>query len=404
MLNMNDIEVVYSGKPEDKNMPTLQDLHDARKRWGTMAMSAILRCAEHKDVGMRRFLEAADATQRDLVGEVAKEFYAGELGLTEDTLETFAVVTALGITGAGFENEVMVESTENRCVLDCDTCPIIDHANAAGYENGHEAMADLSLWCDTYDNFESVAVSPTNGLTHSHCIGKGDKYCRIVCKTFEPEELRNEGEHIFDYTARVRDTEREHNANGPWPIDDLPPDLKEELNREVISDYVKLQSQIAPTLYERKQMGSDIWGRIAGVSTIMAGKLIGWDAFINSTPEKQGPFLQEAAKRKADVLGIEGDSVDDAVALHLGLIKGQGFGEYQLEKEGDNCVKGSCDKCPIVESGNDAGLSDDAKDVIGWCSAARTQEAQIIASDITHNYTHCLAKGDVACRWVIEKK
>ena len=51
---------------------------------------------------MRKFIELADVTQRDLVGKVAKDFYAEELGLTEDTLDTFMIVTNLGITGCRF--------------------------------------------------------------------------------------------------------------------------------------------------------------------------------------------------------------------------------------------------------------------------------------------------------------
>jgi predicted hydrocarbon binding protein len=48
-------------------------------------------------------------------------------------------------------------------------------------------------------------------------------------------------------------------------------------------------------------------------------------------------------------------------------------------------------------------MAEEAKGISTWCSAARTYEAQVIDKDITQTYTHCLAKGDSICRFVIEK-
>lgn len=400
---LHDLEPIYSGKPEHPDALTLSDLHDARTRWGTMALSAILGCAASREVGMRKFIELADVTQRDLVGKVAKDFYAEELGLTEDTLDTFMTVTNLGISGCGFDNEALAEESEERVVLEATTCPIVHHANLAGYENGNPAMDDLSLWCDTYDNFESAAVSPSQGLIHSHCIGKGDRYCRIICETIKPEDRRKEGEHIYDYTARLRKAQQEFKPDGPWVLDDKPPELVQDLIRDLVSGSVQVQSQIAPTLYDRRQMGADIWGRVGAVSTLMAGKLMGWQTLIASVPDKLGSALKKAARQKVEQLGIESHTVKDVANLHLSLIKGQGFGDYRIEEESGTCVKASCDKCPIIEWGHEAGLDDEAKHISNWCTAARTQEAQVISTNITHTYTDCIGKGDDVCRWVIEK-
>lgn len=398
-------EALYSGKPEDENAPTIEDLHNARLRWGAMSMSAILGCAGDKEVGLKKFLEFADTTQRDLVGKVAKEFYCGELGLTEDTLATFLTVTNLGITGCGFDNEVLVEDTEDRCVIEARKCPIVDHANIAGYENGSSEMNDLSLWCDTYDNFESAAVSPSQGLIHSHCIGKGDKYCRIICKTLPEEEARKDGEHIFDYTSRLRNLEQENQPGGPWAMEGKDEDLVQDLIRDLVSGSVQVQSQIAPTLYERKQMGAEVWGRIAAASVLLAGKLRGWETLLDSVAVADRPYLQKAAKERAEALELPvgNGTASDAAKLYMSLIKGQEYGEITIEEEREDYVRGSCVKNPVVQWGIESGLDDQVGNLSAWSSASGTQEVQVISSDLTYTVTHCPSKGDDVYRWVIEK-
>lgn len=396
-------EPIYSGRPEDELAPTLQELHDSRLRWGAMGFSAIMACAAKKEIGIRRFIELADNTQRTLVATVAKDYYAGELGLTEDSLENFLTVTNLGITGAGFDYEVLAEDTETRCVLEANRCPLVDYANMVGYENGDPAMDDLSLWCDTYDNFESEAVTPSQGLIHSHCIGKGDKYCRIICETIDPEEAREDDEHIYDYTARMRKAQQTKRPGGPWVMDNKSPDVIVDMIRDFVGSSVQVQSQIAPTLYDRKRHGSELQGRIGAASVLMAGKLMGWDEFIQVIPDKHGLALRKAAQEKREAIGITESSASDAATLHLALTKGQEFESLKIDSENTNRVEGSCSKCPIVQWGEESGLGDETNHLMAWCTAARTQEAQVIASDLTHTYTHCIGRGDDACRWVIEK-
>lgn len=396
---------LYSGMPEDVNAPTIEDVHNARLRWGAMSMGAILGAAADKKVGMKSFLEKADVTQRELVAKVAKDFYCGELGLTDDVLETFLIVTNLGITGAGFDSEVLVEDEPTRCVIEASKCPIVDHANMAGYENGDLAMEDLSLWCDSYDNFESAAVSPNQVLVHSHCIGKGDKYCRIICKTLPEEQARRDEESIFDYTARLRDDEFEQKPGGPWAMEGKPPELVEDLIRDLVFSSHKVQSEIAPTLYEKKQFGAELWGRIAAASVLLAGKLRGWETLVDSVAIADRPYLQKAAKERAEALGLPvgNGTARDAAKLYMSLIKGQEYGEITIEEESDDYVRGYCEKNPVVQWGIESGLGDEVENLSAWCSASRTQEAQVISSDLTHTVTHCPGKGDDVYRWVIKK-
>lgn len=53
-------------------------------------------------------------------------------------------------------------------------CPIYD----AAVEMGFAHVEDLSLWCDWFKNLDVKAVNPEYHLTHTHCLARGDNYCR----------------------------------------------------------------------------------------------------------------------------------------------------------------------------------------------------------------------------------
>ena len=375
----------------------------ARARWGTMAMSAIMRCAGKPEIGFRNFLELADKTQRELVGRVAREFYVKEMGLEGDTLETFFKVTGLGVTGCGFEYEVDAGCTDEALKCEQYICPIVEHAKMAGYKIGDAEFDDLGLWCDTYDNFESAAVAPSQGMVHSHCIGRNDRMCRWYIETIPPEKQRQPDEHIYDYTYRMRAEYRDRHPDGPWVLDGKTQEETDQLVAENLKPTHEYQNTIADNWRDKNKIGADIWGRIGAVSTVMAGKLMGYEEYVNTMPDKQGPNLQDAARERAAEVGITGNTVNDAVALHNALIAGQGFGGYEINQKSATCVEGACTHCPIVAWAGEADMAEDAKGISTWCSAARTYEAKTIDENINHTYTHCLANGDSACRWVIEK-
>ena len=387
----------------DDKEPTLQELHDARNRWGAISASAILKCAETEGIGIRKLIEIADTTQRYPVALVAKEYYGEQFGLTEDTLETFIQITNMGITGAGFNFEMFVGRTENGVTAEQFRCPLIDYGQQAGYEVGHPAYEEHSLWCDTYDNFESAAVAPTQAMVHTHCLGRGDKSCRLYMEAIDEEHRRQEGEHIHDYLKRMRDTWRDRKPDGPWLVDRYSKDVQEELARENWAGITESQNQIAPTLYDKKKRSIEIQGRIGASSLLIAGHLLGWDRMVSSMSEREGPALQKEASARIKSHNIKGNTASDAAELHLRLVKGMGFGEYEVTKKSENYVTGSCTSCPIVTYGKESGLNEEIKNVSKWCSAARTFEAQTINENLTHSYTRCIGKGDKECRWIIDK-
>lgn len=383
---------------------TSKEQKEARMRWMRSAFSAVLRCAEDEGIGMRKFLEVADSTQRELVGKTAIEFYVDGLGLKGDNIDTFFGVTNLGVIGAGFDYEVnrTFEFEDEKASAEQYRCPLWDEVEAAGYEIGDEIVKDLSLWCDMYDNFESAAVTPSIGMVHSHCLGRGDKCCRWFIEKMPEEQRRKEGEHVYDYLARMRDEFRSR-GDGPWVIDDLTPEEIEQLTRDNVKVTEDQQDELWPYINDKFDYGIDVIGRIGACSTLIAGELMGWDKFIDKMSEKEGKILKKAAKEKMYELGIYGDTAIAAYDLFRAIIMATGMGPYKVEEKSIDKVVASCDHCPIIEAGLESELDEHCKHIMPHCSAECTYEIQALGDNLKQTFTHCLGRGDDKCRFVIER-
>jgi len=391
----------------DVSEPSLSALQymDARTRWGVMAMSAILGFARVKG-SLREFLNLADKTQREQVAKIAREVYLVKQSNEPNTLAANLAVANLGTTGCGFEYKVALPATNDptRMTSLQDKCPMVAFGNRAGYNNGDPAFNDMRMWCDAYDNFENQAVAPSQVIVHSHCLGVGDSGCRPFAERCPPGLERKPGEELYGYLRRMMEKWRAENED---PAQYIVGKTEEELRASGAAAVARKQAnqaKVYPTLREQKRVGATIFGRIAAASKIMAGELLGWDVYVKEMAAVEGPALQKEAKAKAEELGITGDTVHDAVALHQALLNGMEFGAYSINASSKRRVEGTCTHCPIIKNANDADLQEGAKGIMTWCSAARTYEAQAISKDITHTYTHCLGRGDKVCRWVIEKK
>lgn len=382
---------------------SVKELREAVLRWQRMGFSAIFRCVETEGVGMKKFLEVADKTQRDLVGKTAVEFYVDGLGLKGDNMDTFFGVTNLGVVGSGFDYEVNRTFTETSVSAEQYRCPLMDEIMAAGYDVGDPAIQDVSLWCDMYDNFESAAVAPSIGMIHSHCLGRGDKCCRWYIEVLDPEVRRKEGEHVYDYLSRMRDSYRAK-GDEPWVIDGLPPEEVERLTRENVKVTEDQQDLLWETLDEKLKQGVLVSSRNGACSTLIAGELLGWDVFIDRMAEKEGKILTEDARTKCNELGIHGDSAIAGYDLFRALRLGMLYGPYKVEEKTPEKVVCSCDHCPLIEAGLESELGAACKNVMPHCSAVATYQMQALDKDLTQTFTHCLGKGDDRCRFVIEKK
>ena len=378
-------------------------LVEARRRYMRAGYSAMFRCVETPGVGMRNFLDVADRTQRELVGRTAREFYLVELGIEEDNLEAFFGVTNVGVVGAGFDYEVNRYANETAVSAEQYRCPLIDHATSAGYPIGHEVYQDMSLWCDTYDNFESAAVATSVAMAHSHCLGKGDHQCRWYIEKVDPAVLRKGDEHIYDYLARMRDSYRAAEPGGPWVIDGLDAAEIDRITRENVEVSEVDQDKLYPTVIDKLEQGVLISVRIAASNLAIAASLQGWDTVIAGMEDKEGPILVAAARQRADQDGIYGFSPAAAHALHVSLNVATGVGPFMVEEQTDTRVVATSEHCPLTEAAVESGLGDYVAGLMAYKGAVATYEARAVSPDFRVTYTHCRSQGDDTCRYVIEK-
>jgi hypothetical protein len=93
------------------------------------------------------------------------------------SLRDAANLLAIGYAMLGFDDHCIVEYTPKRIEGVAKSCQIIDCAKSLGME---DKIQDVCTWCDFYHNHKVKVVDPNATLSHTHCIGRGDKYCRFV--------------------------------------------------------------------------------------------------------------------------------------------------------------------------------------------------------------------------------
>ena len=102
--------------------------------------------------------------------------------MVEDELKTFERVTAIGITGCGFEYEIDAGITDDKYIAVQYKCPIVEYGQAA---NLGEAAESVINWCSAARTYEAQAIDKNIKHTYTHCLGKGHKICRWVIEKQE---------------------------------------------------------------------------------------------------------------------------------------------------------------------------------------------------------------------------
>lgn len=95
------------------------------------------------------------------------------------SLQDAANLATIGYKMLGFSGHQLVEYTPSSIEGISTQCPIIDSAKHLGMEKVTE---EFSLWCDFFHNFQVQVVNPDFKLTHTHCLGAGDPYCRFFIR------------------------------------------------------------------------------------------------------------------------------------------------------------------------------------------------------------------------------
>lgn len=97
-------------------------------------------------------------------------------GILGHTLRDAAALVVSAYAGLPFDSHRLTKYTDEQIEGIADWCPIVEQAN----EMKLDKLEDLSLWCDFYHNFDVHAANPEFQQVHTHCLGRGDKYCRFV--------------------------------------------------------------------------------------------------------------------------------------------------------------------------------------------------------------------------------
>lgn len=90
-----------------------------------------------------------------------------------------ANLVAINMAQAGFDAHNIIKYDGESVETVSTQCPIVDAANRLGLT---EVLEDMSLWCDFYHNHFVHTSNKKHNLTFTHCLGRGDKYCRCMIK------------------------------------------------------------------------------------------------------------------------------------------------------------------------------------------------------------------------------
>jgi hypothetical protein len=380
--------VVRGGALQDIAWDKSAYLQEAVRRWHRFSWSSILRVAEV--VGWEKIILEIEKKQKQGVIDAAME-YRRQTGLTTHDMDAMYIISVNGTLGVGFDHTTL-EHTPEREVGMAYMCPMIQGIRDMGMENS-PLMKDFSLWCDTYDNMELRATSPDIWYTHTHCIGKGDRYCRY-CVDYRKKDP---ADNYYQTLKKNRDVKRQES-------DDAAPGGTAENEFRYGNSIQKpvVIENLGMSKLGELQLGVRIQRRIV-VSTVLIGAyLIGWENFINSMYVKEIPRLRELSRNLGTKWNITGTTaLDGAVLMHLGML-GMGFDDHQAITWTSRRVEGVARTCPLVESAKESGLESEMDEMHLWCDAWHNANAGANNPNVKCTFTHCLAKGDKLCRWVVE--
>jgi hypothetical protein len=359
-------------------------LQEAVEVWHRFSWGGVLRAAEV--LGWEKWILAIEERQSEGVTKAAADFRK-QLGLTTNDMDAMAVVANAGVIGVGFLGHRTIEHTLEREVGMADWCPMIQGARDMGMQDS-PAMQDFMLWCDTYDNYETRATSPDIWFTHTHCMGRGDKYCRY-CVDYRSDVVKG---NFYETLKSLRDTKRAEAEVDGDPAAEFAPGigLPQPLVVQTLTDEEKLTT------------GVRIQRRIGTATIVIAAHLMGWDRWLEGMKENEIPRLKERSRNLGTKWGVSGTTARDATILMLCGMMGSGFDDHQVIDWTTNRCEGCARTCPLVESAKESGLEGELENMSLWCDAWHTANASAMNADINVTFTHCLGRGDALCRWVVE--
>jgi len=324
-----------------------------------------------------------------------------ELGITSDSPFDIRVLNSYWNRGTGFhpnpatgkEGQRWVEMSDERVEVVGDWCPQIEGLKQMGFTDPF----DWGIWCDAIDSCLARAINPRVQYLHINCLGKGDKYCRIIierCK--DKDEILNydskptdKGESFYQKTMRLRKEKCEEVEK----LEPEPPD---------VPGFPQGFTPGGPFGDDVSEIGAKRAFKTITQTICYVGDTLGWMKFINLIGEKQSWGFSKAASARRKNYKILGDTLRDAATLAVISYTGLGFDKHKLIRYTDKAVEGIADWCPIVQVANEMGLDKKIEDVSLWCDFYHNFDVHAVNPNFQLVHTHCLGRSDKYCRFVIE--
>jgi hypothetical protein len=360
-----------------------EDLYNrGMKSWTAVAMATIITAAD--ECGWEEYFNLLDRYQRPAVKRTGDSLRKDFEVVGSTVLDSQKLVTVWS-KGCGFGNSTF-DAGVNALWAGGPVCPQIEALHALEMT---DEIADLHMWCDTYDTFIGQACNPDCHYSHAQCLGKGDLYCKYTARM---DSSSQPGETFGDKIVRLNAEAREEDQAAGSP----PPFLSGiGYTSQVVRD--------GWTPEMRWRDGVTTKGRIAHENLLVGAKALGWEKFLELIDKRQGTRMDRYAVRMRGELGSKGNDLRDAANLALFTYTSMGFHWHTMVEYSDRRVEVAADRCPIIDSAQHLELPEAAKDASLWCDWYQNHYVHAVNRDIELVHTHCLGRGDAYCRACVER-
>jgi len=335
------------------------------------------------EIGWERMINLIYGKQGKSVTEAAKAMMK-QHNVTGNTRRDVRRLGYYGSEGCGFYKHQLIGYSDHRIEIASEWCPMVQAAIDVGLG---DKCDELGLWCDAYDRLEAQAVNPGLWYSHHHCLGRGDKYCRLALDFMDGPR---EGESFYQVLKRHRDETREEiKKTKPEP--------------PALHGFHLLKEHEGWSKEHVLERAVGIMNRIAVNSIMIVVEELGLERFMNGLMAgRLGSGFTEVARKRRKEFGIGGDTLLDAAVIFSIGLAGCGFDTHRFIEFTTDRVEGIGETCPLVQVGKEIGVADKIGKLSLWCDAYANCEAHATNENISCVYTHCLGRGDKYCRFLIE--
>jgi len=148
--------------------------HDGVLSWGRIAQETFILFAVA--VGWERLFEIVAGDQSRGLDKLACKLRT-EHQIAGNSVRSAGMTVAYNYLTMGFDDHHIIEFTDQRVEAVGHTCQIVEAAERLEVA---DKIEDVSLWCDYFHNHAVHGINRDFQLCHTHCLARGDKYCRCL--------------------------------------------------------------------------------------------------------------------------------------------------------------------------------------------------------------------------------